>query len=277
MFSQPPASFMYKHNKFITDFDYSDAFITERFEASNPLLEGSIIFQPLSTSPGNVTSLQVTLIDKAGNIQKHDVYKLTSNTEDLIPNASAYNSITKEYIVTGVCKIASNITKYGSWYLLFDDKLNLKANRIFDLTTMNPHQVPQSFGASASTFVTDVCEANDNLFISAGIHFAFTGTILENGNDPFPRVDFLNQPTRRTIFMALLNTGSNNIVLARDFFFSLNIADATKYTYPSRIIETKEHNGVGTAGFIIGGTTSNLIPDDAHRFFYLRIGQVLTM
>ncbi len=259
--AQVPNTFMYEHDPNLW-YQASDATVMEKFAPTNNFVEGTIIFQPLHN--GTDHNLQVTLIDGFGNIQRNDLYEYFG--KDLIPNAAAYNPNIQTYVVTGTCTGFTNVGAYNSWYMLFDQDLNLLNANYFDLLSSN--SLPIIFGAGAGTFVTDVCPVINPL---SGPHFAFTGLLLEGGDNPNPRPDINNnQPTNRVMFIATLDAVNAVILDKHEYYFDQSGANATQFSYPSRITEINNTGFNAINGFLVAGTTSNVGVTDASRFFYLR-------
>jgi hypothetical protein len=155
--------------------------------------------------------------------------------------------------------------------MLFDEDMNPLGLNFFELASNNISTTSNTFGPTQSTFVTDVCPVYTQ---QPNRHFAFTGVILENGNDPGIRNDFMNPPSERRLFISILDAINQTMLLQHEYYFELLFTpvDITRYTYPSRIIEVKSSTVGNNRGFLVAGTTYSNAPTvlDAKSFFYLR-------
>ena len=258
-------SMLYYHDP-ARQFIYTDAVVTEKFYPSNAFsFDGTIIFQPLEDNSDN--RLQVTLTDNSGAVVNTRTYELPGN-EDMIPNAAAYNSDSKLYIVSGVCRSFSNFNIKSSWYMLLDQDLNFIACKQFAIQSAFPFSTPPPSAGDQSTFVTDVCP----VLFENGVDFAFTGVVLNNSSDPDIGVA---NPADRMVFIAKLDASTVQISDWREYYISINAMNATRYTYPSRITEIGSANN-SYPGYVIGGTTMLTIGGSGAPAFYMRTDNALT-
>jgi hypothetical protein len=249
----------------IANFVYTDAVVMEKFRPSGAYpFEGTVVFQPVQW--GGVNEMQMHLIREDGvKFFSRRLEISASNgftSTDFIPIAASYNEVEDLYCVTGVVQSGTAWNDYTTWVGILDEDLNPILWQILEIQTTT-----FSLTQPNSTFVTDVCPVYDG----QGFCFAFTGLLLESGQNASPIYKNFTPPDDKRIFITALTSGTYFFTPIGEYSFAVGLGTAVdKEYFPSRIIEIPNTGGNG--GYLVAGNVKFEPAPNANQLaaFYLR-------